>query len=204
VSSAFTMHPGYPDFVQSEVIDTLSLSGGSVFSLAAGATRSAPSATSQVTSLGLSTLPLFTKSSASAGANDAGAPSRPVVTWTSTGSLSAAAGIVAQVQWNTPPVDGGGFVYGAWTILAPSTATSIVAPALPASMSGVSPSATSSITTTPAVGAIQATFLPSYAVLRSKFGILPIFSTSGSVNLNLPPLPVNGTLFVTAIFQNQT
>ncbi len=197
----YVMHPGYPDFVQAAAYDDFNTGYGSVEMIVAGATRAAATATSQSLSLDLSSLPPIV--AASIDSSSAGTIAQPNVTWTSAGSLSAANGIFVQAQWyQTIPLDGGGasYVSGTWTILAPPTATSVHAPALPASFAPWIPGVGSSWTTLPRVGAIKASFVPGYAALRAQFGSLPFMS---GYQIVVPTLPVNGTIYVSGIYPNE-
>jgi hypothetical protein len=88
----------------------------------------------------------------------------------------------------------------AWTIVAPPTATIVTPPALPGSVG----SWTASTQSGPVIViAIDATFLASYAQFRAVAGALP--PTSSIANGNgmaiTPPLPVDGTMRITAIGQ---
>jgi hypothetical protein len=194
----FTAHPGYADFVQTGAVYTLGTDFGNIDSVLAAATRSDPATTSQSASFDFSTLPLIT--AASVDATDGGTVAQPNVTWTSGGSLAATNGIFIELQWYSPPVDGGPNVNGTWTILAPPTSTNVRAPALPSSMAA--PTTGTTYSSPPRVGAVQAPFLPGYGGLRASFGSLPFFPNN-NYELSIPPLPVSGTLYVTGIFPNE-
>jgi hypothetical protein len=199
-NAGFVAHTGYPDFVQVEAFDSISALGGSAFSFVAAATRTAPPATSENATLDLSKLPFFTSSAVDT--TDGGTPEQPTVTWTSAGSFAASDGIVTAMQWYAAPTDGGeAYTYGSWTILAPPTATSVQAPALPSQLAAWAPAANAGYYSPPSVAAVQASFLTGYPQLRAQFGSLPLFNTNGNL-LSLPPLPVNGTLYVSVIKQN--
>ena len=199
-SAQFVIHTGYPDFVQAGAYTTVSTESGNVISIVGGATRSAPPTTSQSASFDLSTLPLIT--SATVDANDGGIPGQPNVTWTSAGSLSAANGIYVSAQWNAEVATDAGSVSvnGTWTLVAPPTATSVQAPALPASLAAWSPGATASWNSTPRVAAVQASFLSGYAGFRAQAGSLPLMSGYAIV---VPTLPVNGTIYVSGIYPDE-
>jgi hypothetical protein len=198
LSNGFVMHPGYPDFVQGDAFDLFNTPIGIV--VAGVATRAAPQATSLAMSFDLSTLPLITATSIET--TDGGTTSQPNVTWTSTGSLSAADGIYVSAQWFSSAATEAGTVYvdGTWTILAPPTATNVRAPALPASLAAWAPSATASFNSRPRMGAIQASFVTGYAGFRAQFGGLSILS---GYEIVLPTLPVNGTVHLVGIYQDE-
>jgi hypothetical protein len=201
-TETFAIHPGYPDVVQVEAYVDLDYDYGNTEAIVAGATRTAPVATSQPpVSFDLSTLPLFTASSIAT--PDGGTTSQPTVTWTTAGSISGAAGVFVQVQWSSSPPDGGNYIQGTWTILAPSTATSVSAPALPPELAAWAPSpGPDTFLSQPRVGAVQASFLPTYATLRAQFGGLPFFP-GNNYELVVPELPVNGTLYVSGIYPDE-
>jgi hypothetical protein len=120
----------------------------------------------------------------------------PTVTWTSAAPLTAAKGLVAQLYWS----DTEGGPRGAWTVIAPPTATSIVPPMLPAALSASGPLETVAYNATPLVAAVDATFLPTYATVRAAGALMTPSQTlrNGGFNAAVPPLPVDGTLKLTA------
>jgi hypothetical protein len=198
-SEQFVIHAGYPDFVQAGV-DVFSDSND-VFQYVGGATRSAPPTASQSVSFDLSTLPLIT--GASLDTTDAGTPLQPSVTWTTApGSVSAANGIYVSTQWYGSVVTEAGTEYtnGTWTILAPPNATSVHAPALPSQVAAWAPPAGATWVDLPRVAIIQASFLSGYAGLRAVVGTLPLLQ---GYEITVPLLPVNGTLYVSAIYPNE-
>jgi hypothetical protein len=194
----FVMHPGYPDFVQGQALASQGTSNGIV--VTAAATRAASQATSLTMSFDLSTLPLIT--AASLDSTDGGTTAQPNVTWTSAGSLAAATGIFASTQWfsSTTTDAGTSYVSGTWTLLAPPTATSMRAPALPASLSAWAPAADASFTSLPRVGAVKASTLPGYAGLRAVFGSLSLIAGYPIVP---PTLSTNGTIYVVGIYPDE-
>ena len=197
-SAGFVMHPGYPDFVQAEAVDQFTTPQGLL--VAGGATRAAAQATSLAMSFDLSTLPLITATSVDTA--DGGATSQPVVTWTSTASLAAANGIYISAQWSSSITTDASTLYvnGTWTILAPPTATNVHAPALPASLAAWGPSPTASFNPTPRVAAVQASFAPGYAGFRALFGGVSLLS---GWQIELPALPVNGTVYLVGLYPNE-
>jgi hypothetical protein len=194
----FTMHPGYPDFIQAEVTDTANTSNGEVF--AGAATRVAAQATSLATSFDLSTLPAITGTGLDTA--DGGMPLQPTVTWTSSGSLAPANGIYVSAQWFSATSTDGGIVYasGTWTVLAPPTSTGVHLPSLPASLSEWAPAPTASFNTSPRVAAVQASFVSGYAGFRAQFGAMPLLS---GWQLTVPTLPVNGTVYVVGFYPDE-
>jgi hypothetical protein len=196
----FVIHPGYPDFTQQGAYVLLEGVGSDseVFAV----TRTAPVTASQTTSIALGTLPGFT--GAAINANDAGSPTQPVVTWTTTGSLSAANGVFTMLQWYAPPPDGGSQdIAGTWTIVSPATATSVEAPSVPASAAAFAPPSTARYNP-PRVVAVQSSSLAGYSGYKSQFATIPVFTPGGNWQPAIPLLPADGfTLYVSAIYPDE-
>jgi hypothetical protein len=198
-AAQFTGYAGYPTSIQNEV--NVSANRGPNLSVSAIATRGTPSLDGGAASFDLSTLlPLLDDVTL-----DASQPAQPAVSWvTEAGSLAGANGAIVALAWSGS--NDAGSVTGTWTFVAPPTATSVVAPALPAAVAAFAPSADSTFSQTPNVIVVQGSFLASYADLRSRFAALPV--TSGVINATftetgvVPPLPVDGTLRLTAITYN--
>ena len=200
-SEAFVIHPGYADYTQEDAHLVFGGIGGSFYSEVFAVTRTAPQTASQTTSLDLGVLPGFTSSSVDTG--DAGTPTQPALSWTTTGSLSAANGIFTMVQWYASPSDGGPSRNGTWTIVAPAAATGVLAPSMPVSAAAFTPPANASYNT-PRVVAVQSASLPGYAGFKSQFATIPVFSPSGQWQPSIPLLPTNGlTVYVSAIYPNE-
>jgi hypothetical protein len=197
-TGVFAVHPGYADVAQAEAYFTMGTDFGNVDSVLVGVTR-APAGTTPTAAFDFNTLPLIT--AASVDSTDAGTPVQPEVSWTS-GSLAAANGVFVQLQWSSQPGDaGGGYVSGLWTILAPATATTVRAPAMPASVAQA-PAANAEYGSIPRVGAVQTSLVPGYSGLRALFGTLSFFP-NGGYELSVPPLPADGTIFVSGIYPNE-
>ncbi len=198
-SATFPVHPGYATSVQNEA-NVSGLRGGAI-AVSAIAARTAPSPDGGAASFDLSTLlPLL-----DAVTIDSSQPGQPTVSWvTEAGSLAAANGTVVELAWSG--TNDGGDVQGTWTIIAPPTATSVHAPALPASLAAWAPSADAAFTFPANVIVVQGSFLPDYAQLRALFSTLPPTSSLLYENFNVggvvPPLPVDGTLRLTAYTTN--
>ena len=201
-SEAFVVHPGYPDYTQQDALFYLMGPNSSSPSEVFAVTRSAPPTASQTTALALGTLPGFT--SASINGDDAGTPVQPVVSWTTTGSLSGANGIFTMMQWYAPAPDGGSQqISGTWTIVAPATATSVQAPSMPAEAAAFTPPATASYNP-PRVVAVLAPFLAGYSAFKSQFATIPIFTPGSAWEPSIPLLPANGlTLYASVIYPNE-
>jgi len=197
-TNGFVGHPGYAEAVQGEatVYEYLqSFQFDAIRSIAAHS--GAPDGSTALPALDLSSvLPEITASSIDT--TDAGTPSRPVVSWTSAASLATTDGIVSVTQWSVASPDAGPTTNGTWTIVSPPTATSVVPPSLPAGLG------TWTINNTvPLVVAVEASFIAGYAQLRATFAALPPTQSLLSDNHStvVPPLPVDGTLRLTAVTQ---
>jgi hypothetical protein len=131
-------------------------------------------------------------------------PYRPSLTYGSdAGSLAGSDGAIVVLYWNGTN-DGGSAVQSSWTIVAPPTATTVKAPALPATASTWGPFPGASYGT-PLVAVVDATFLSGYADLRVNVSAM----TPSQTLVNgyphsalLPALPVDGTLRLTAFTTN--
>jgi hypothetical protein len=190
------MHPGYPDATQTE--GSVAFHDVAFTAEIAAATRAGVATTSQSVSMDLTTLPFLT--AAHIDGADAGTAAQPITTWTTESAAPATtAGVGVAFTWTSTPLDGGSSVYGSWTILAPPSATSVRAPALPASDSDYVPASNAVYGVTPQVALLQGSAVPSYAVLRAQFGaLLPLFS--GGSSLEMPPLAADGTLAVSVVY----
>ena len=149
----------------------------------------------------LSSLPYITTSSLDS--SDAGTPAQPNVSWTTSGAATAAAGVFVSLQWYARDVDAGTSINGTWTILAPSTATSVRAPALPAASQSFAPASNAQFNSAPRVGLVSGSLVPSYGVLRGEFGAIPFFGANSDWSFALPALPADGTINFSVIFPNE-
>jgi hypothetical protein len=197
-----TGHIGYPDFVQTEVGRYANPNSTGYFSLSA--TRTAAPTAAQAYAADFSTLlPLL--DSLSVDTPDGGSSGQPVFTWTATGSLAVADGVIVQAQWQTNPSDGGAQTNGVWTFVLPPSTTTFQPPTLPASAGAWMTTADTSFETPPVVAAIEGTFLNGYKDVRANAGSIPVSQdlTRGYTNGGgyIPPLPVDGTLRLTAATQ---
>ena len=209
VTSPFLYADGFPDFLQSEAnVSNYGTSGGNAgVSISAIATRGSSDAGSATTNLDITQLlPPIQTASVDSTTN----PVQPNVTWDmgDAGSVASADGVVVAFTWSGSN-DGGAFANGRWTIVAPPTASSAQVPALPAAQAGFGPFAGAFFTTDPAVIIVEASFLPGYAQLRAQAGTVALtsefnsnLSYSSSSPIVVPPLPVNGTLRMTAFTAN--
>ena len=188
----FEGHPGYPDFVQTEATVGKNSSGGVAYSTIA--TRRAASPNGGTSSHDLSQLLPFIDSATL----DSTTPARAMVTWTTAGAV-AADGAFVHVRWSTTR-DGGNVQQSTWTVVAPPTATSVKLPILPASAVAWAPASDSSFYSVPVVLLVESSVLQGYAQLRASAGALP--PTKAVINDGYaplaPPLPVDGTLRMTA------
>jgi hypothetical protein len=193
----FPIHTGFGDFVETTAQARL-LGSGNALSVILAGTRSATPTTSESAAFDLSPLPLFLD--AGIDRSDAGTPTD--MSWTTAAPLSAAAGIVSQLQWNDYPGDGGPNVSGTWTIVSPASVASAVLPSLPAALAAWGPVLGSNYGQLPRVAAVQGSLVPSYAALRAQFANLTLFS-GNDWQATLPVLPANGTVVVSVIYPDE-
>lgn len=121
--------------------------------------------------------------------------SRPLVTWTSTGSLAQTDGGIARLQW-MEDVDGG-TVNHTWSFVVPPGTMSVRGPVLPSGLTSWAP-AVAGATTPELVGFVESTLVNDYKQLRTSF---PVYfgAMRGSYNTRTGPImPVNGTTRLTA------
>ena len=208
VTFPFPYADGFPDSLQSEAnVTNYGTTGGNVgVSVSAIATRGAGDAGTGTTNLDITQLlPPIQTASIDSTTN----PTQPTVTWDmgDAGSVATADGVVVAFTWSGS--NDGGFVNGRWTIVAPPTATSVQVPALPAAQGGYAPFTGAFFSNQPAVLIVEATFLSGYAQLRAQVGTVPLtsqfnsnLSFSSSSPILVPPLPVDGTLRMTAFTAN--
>ncbi len=197
-TNAFSVHPGYPAHVQNEASQSGFRNGG--VAVSAVATRTAPS-DGGAASFDLSTLlPLLDNVTL-----DSSQPAQPVVSWvTEAGSLASANGAIVVLTWNQ--ADDAAGISGTWMIVAPPTATSVQAPQLPGVLAALAPSASANFSTPPTVILVQGSFLQDYGQLRALFSTLPATTSLLYDNFSegavIPPLPIDGTLRLTAFTAN--
>jgi hypothetical protein len=187
-----TIYPGYGDVQAEAYVYGLSLS---ITDIAIRAAADAGVSTIDMSQL----LPLIDTASI-----DTTNPARPSVSYASeAGSLAGADATIVMLSWNGIE-DGGVIVQSTWTIVAPATATSISVPALPPASAGWGPFADVSYAT-PLVAVLDASFISSYAQVRTN--VSAVSPTATLLNgyphsALLPPLPVDGTLRLTAYTTN--
>lgn len=186
-TTVVTTHPGYADSLQTEVaIVNPQWAVGTVV----GAAPPTSNGTVNIDATSLGTLPQI-----SAVMVDSTVAAQPKLTWTlAQGSLAAAAGLVAYASW-TGTNDAGAAINGNWTIVAPSSASSIQVPALPATASAYAPPAGASFQGT--VQGLAGSLIPGYAQLRSVGGAIASPPTAGCVAWPVLPSIGTGTLSVT-------
>ncbi len=123
-----------------------------------------------------------------------------ILTWgSSRGSLAGADGVLAVVSW-TDSTDAGAAISGSWTLVAPPGVVTARLPAIPAALQSLAPQSTAYFPT-PVVAVVEADFVTGYDELRAQASTLPVTGNlvNGSGGNQAPPLPVDGTLRLTAI-----
>ncbi|HTQ41339.1 MAG TPA: hypothetical protein VMI75_01190 [Polyangiaceae bacterium] len=184
-----TTHVGYADTLQAEASYTPNYQW-----FVATATALAPPTTDGTITIDatpLGTLPQINQNNI-----DQTNSARPVLTWTTNqGSLATSTtGLIATLTWDGTD-DAGAAVNGTWTIVAPSSATSLQAPALPASAGAYAPQPDASIFTT--LQGLTGTALPSYGQLRTVGAALAAPIWGGCVFTPVIQYVPTGTLSIT-------
>ena len=203
-SSTYPTHPGYPASVQSEAnVSVYGVGGGVASVISAIATRSTPSGDGGTTNFDSVDAPAPPRR---------GEPRRDPACAAVRDLVDR--GRVARgherddcedSSWSQLPDGGTDYVQTTWTILAPPTATSVKAPALPASLAAWTPTDPSGFQTQPTVIVVDGldSFLPDYAHLRASFSALPAQSSllydNQAIDSVIPPLPADGTVRISAV-----
>jgi len=120
----FTTHPGFADFVQSE-IGVFDNTGGAYTAIATRAPAPAQSGSATLDFAGL--LPLVTDATADYQTD----PAHPTVKWTYATGTGGSAGTLVTLQWSEWDFDAGISTQKQWMFVVPPGATSLKAPSLP-------------------------------------------------------------------------
>jgi hypothetical protein len=180
-----TTHVGYADTLQAEAWSTPNYQ----WFVATATAAAAPTANGTIT---IDATPLGVVPQITATNSDTTTPARPTLSWTTAGGslASTTTGLIASLAWALP-LDGGAYLYGNWTIVAPSSATSLQAPALPASASAFQPPPGASFQ--PVLQGLVGTAVPSYAQLRTAGTAVGAKLKSGCVTTPVVPYLPKGT-----------
>lgn len=182
-----TTHVGYGDTFQAEA-----WSSSNYQWYAATATSVAPptaDGTVTIDATPLGTLPQITATN-----TDVTTPERPALTWTlAQGTFASTTGLIGNIQWSAFD-DAGAAINGNWTIVAPSSATSLQAPALPASASAYQPPAGATFMNM--LQGLVGTAVPSYQQLRSVGPVIGAHENAGCVSTPVVPYLPSGTLSI--------
>ncbi|HEY2516442.1 MAG TPA: hypothetical protein VGI39_36480, partial [Polyangiaceae bacterium] len=194
-SNPFTAHGNVAEAVQGEAQITDYTNGGTART--AIASRGPAPADGGAAALDMSQLlPVF-GGVATVDSTDA---TRPILSWGSdAGAPAGIDGAYAGVGWY------GTGQNGTWLFVVPPTATSVKAPALPDTLSAYGPNVEAGTPYFPLTGAayVEGTFIANYAQLRATFASLPTPLVNGNQATNVvPPLPVDGTMRITAVTYN--
>jgi hypothetical protein len=196
--STFDTHPGYPDFVQTEV--RTASGDNTVTMVIAAASRDAATTTaspSASVSFQASDLPP-TISDATLDTTD---PLRPAVSWTPSAPFTAAIATFASIAW-LDQTDAGDQVSGTWTVVVPAGQTTVQLPALPDALGVTGPSATSTWpTSNPAVATIGGPGFIGYDAVRATAAIVGTAIAYFNDPI-MPPLLANGRAQLT-LFSRQ-
>ena len=180
-----TTHVGYADRVQVEA----SISPNGQWSIAT-ATAVAPPTTDGT--LTIDATPLGVLPQISSTGVDQTNSVRPILTWTTAqGSLaSTTTGLIGTMMWDGTD-DAGAPINGNWTIVAPSSATALQAPALPASAGAYEPTVDASIQNM--LQGLVGTAVPSYGQLRTVGAAVAAPFSAGCVFTPIIPYVPAGT-----------
>lgn len=192
-------HPGYPDFVQSE-IEHHQYNDGEM-SVSAIATREASPAGPATTSFNYADfLPYIDGTTL-----DETTTERPSVTWKveEGKSLDTADGAYVLVRWNT--YEGQTPKQGVWTFVAPANRTTVKAPVLPANLTAFGPPTADAgvdfgFVSPTIVTVVEAAAINGYVDFRKISASLPAAGAvqwSNGSDTFIPPLPAAGTLRAT-------
>ncbi len=185
-SQTFQTHVGSPDSVMSEAV----VSNGGDNALQAIATRSAPPATTATTT---TTLDMSQLLPAINGMTNTATATGATISWTSAAPITGATGTVVVLELDG--TNGTGEEQLFWNVVVPPDATSFSTPQIPTSAAAWVPNASfhviGHVTTMKGLSG-----LTTYAAFRAAASSL--VTTAGAVGPVVPPLPVDGTMVVTA------
>lgn len=190
----FQTYTGFADFLQREVaIRTSDNNNGVAYT--ALASRGGSNATLDVSQA----LPALTGATV-----DSTTPARPMVAWTSSSPITGADGAVVDLRWYFQ-ADGGRYIYGDWTFVTAPGATSVKAPQLPETLSSWQPPDGAVFRSPPSVMVVEGSPWSSYGQLRASAAAIPVpraLLNDNSEGPIVPPLPIDGTVKLTAFTHN--
>jgi len=189
--ASFETHPGYADFVQSEVVASFPPGNIADVQMASIATRAPTPALDGNVTIDLGQLlPAITGASADFATD----PARPTVSWKTGGSLASADGTFVRVDCMHTD-DAALQTSVKWQLVVPPSATSVQVPALPPeadawTSSGVGLYSTPTVVTVDGLGG--------YAQLRKLAATVPPPDVTAKTSPPfIPPLPKDGTVRLT-------
>ncbi len=184
-----TTHVGYADTLQLEASYTPNYQ----WFLATATAVAPPTADGTIT---IDATPLGVLPQINTNSVDQTNSARPVLTWTTVqGSLATSTtGLIATFMWGGAD-DAGATITGNWTIVAPSSATSLQAPALPASAGAYAPLPDASIQSV--LQGLTGTAVPSYGQLRTVGAAVAAPIQFGCTFTPIIPSVPAGTLSIT-------
>lgn len=181
-TATFAVAPGYAEALQPELYRHDVVTGG-LSQVTSFAQRIAPGASTATLDVGGGMLPVlltFTMDTAS--------PARPVATWTAQSPLTSAVGGALELYWDL----------GRWTFVVPPETLTLTAPALPATLAALEPTAKPAWHS---VAFFATDLMTSYAEFRAEASPLGLAATPyPDLNMVAPPLAKNGTIRVTSLF----
>lgn len=196
-SSAFIVHPGYPDSIQYE--GTLRTATNNGVSLTGIGTRAAAAPDGGAVSVDMAQL----LPSIATATLDSTAPPRLVANWTTAAPIVGADGAFVRVDWYTLD-DAGANSSNHWTVVVPPSATSATLPDLGAALAPWAPTANSTFFAFPVVAVMEASFVADYDSLRPLAATIPPSDTlvQDAYGPIAPALPVDGTIKLSAFTNN--
>lgn len=193
-------HPGYPDFIQSEIMNYHG--SNSQLSVSAIATREAAPTGAATTTFNYADMLPYVENATI----DETTSERPSVTWTVEDgkSLDTADGAYVLVRWNT--YENEGYRPGRWTFVTPANRKTVKAPQLPANLSAFAPPAADAgadfgFQSPPIVTVVEGSAINGYSDLRkitaSEAAAAALRWSDNNSGTLIPPVAA-GTLRATA------
>jgi hypothetical protein len=187
VPSQWSFHPGYADFFQTEVSVSNPTNVGATITLVA--TRSPATTKDGSVTFDLGQLPPAISTLTS---DFLTTPAQPNLTFKPDAPVPSAVGTYAVFTWTNPGTS------NSWTIVAPPTLTTIMAPELPPTAVAWTPT-TMLNASVPEVVMMSGEGLKSYAEFRKAAAALPPPNFNMLPIMIAPMLPFDGTLALTAV-----
>lgn len=190
--TVFNAHPGYPDFVQTEVNASKLGTFGTTFTVIA--TRSPAPSKDQTISFDMNQMPAAINTVTPDFTTN---PAQPSVTFQPDKPIAAPVGTFVEFQWQNYDSDASAYVNNTWTIIAPPSLTTVAAPPLPPSAVAWTPINQTNLATT--ITVMSGDGLTSYAAFRRIAGVTPPPNYNTLYVQVAPLLPFEGTLTLSVV-----